>query len=166
MDFSDVINIRKSVRKYSSKEVEEEKLQGILKIINSAPSAGNLKSYRVIVVKDKETKEKLKDACLGQGFVSQAPVNLVFLADKNSGEHIQNRRPSTMVAGEKYGKRGAELYSIQDATIACSYAQLAAVEFGLSTVWVGAFEPEEVSKIINAKENEVPIAVLPLGYEG
>lgn len=165
MDFLEVINKRKSVRNYSSKEVEDEKIQEILKVIDSAPSAGNLKSYRVIVVKDKKTREKLTHAALGQEYILQAPVTLVFLADKRRGEAINKLRPDRIIAGQKYGKRGSDLYSVQDATIAASYAQLAAVQYGLSTVWIGAFHPEEVSRIINAKEGEEPIAILPLGYE-
>lgn len=165
MDFLDVIKNRHSVRSFSSKEVEEEKLQEILRVIDSAPSAGNLKSYRVVVVKDKEKKGLLSEAALNQTFVAEAPVTLVFLADKTTAASIQERRPGIIVAGQKYGKRGEELYSVQDATIAASYAQLAATNIGLSTVWVGAFHPEKVSKIIECKVTELPIAIIPLGYK-
>jgi site-specific recombinase XerC len=44
----------------------------------------------------------------------------------------------------KYRERGARLYAIQDATIACAFAMLAATALGLGTVWVGAFDDVRV----------------------
>ena len=157
MKFFEVIKNRTSIRSYSSKEIEEEKLQKILDVINSAPSAGNLQSYRVIVVKDKNQRNNLAASSLSmarktkQTFISEAPISLVFLAI-----------PST--SSIRYGKRGSSLYSIQDATIAAAYAQLAATSLGLSSVWVGSFNTENVSKLVNAKQDEIPIAIIPIGY--
>ncbi|MBT5710155.1 nitroreductase, partial [Candidatus Poribacteria bacterium] len=64
----------------------------------------------------------------------------------------------------KYGSRGADLYSVQDATIACAYAQLAATDLGLSSCWIGAFAPEPVAEAVNAPKHLTPVAMLPLGY--
>lgn len=152
MDFLDIIKKRHSVRSYSSQEVSEEKLQQLLSIVDNAPSAGGLKAYRIIIIRNKETREKLCSAALDQEFITEAPISLIFTA---------NHRISSM----KYGERGEELYSIQDATIAASYAQLAATYLGLSTVWVGAFDPKKVFEIAKCKEGETPIAIIPLGYE-
>ena len=76
---------------------------------------------------------------------------MVFCADQKEAE-------------SKYEQRGFELYSVQDATIACAYAQLAIAEEGLATVWVGGFDPLEVSRIIQAMPFEVPVAILPVGH--
>jgi len=64
----------------------------------------------------------------------------------------------------RYGKRGELLYAIQDATIACTFAMLAATALGLATVWVGAFDAGEVRRVIQAPEGIDPVAILPLGY--
>jgi nitroreductase len=56
------------------------------------------------------------------------------------------------------------LYCIQDATIACTYAMLAATALGLASVWVGAFDEQAVHKIICAEPGHRPIAMLPIGY--
>lgn len=65
----------------------------------------------------------------------------------------------------KYGKRGAELYAIQDATIAASFAMLSATNLGLSSCWVGGFDENEVKKILNIKSKYlIPIAILAIGY--
>ena len=67
-------------------------------------------------------------------------------------------------SGEKYGHRGESLYAIQDATIACAYAQLAAHDLGLAACWVGAFRTKDVQEVVNAAEDQMPVALLPLGY--
>jgi nitroreductase len=151
MEFYDVLDKRHSCRAYEDKAVETEKLQRILNAVQSAPSAGNLQAFKVYMVKDTDKKEALARAALDQEFIAHAPLALVFCADKNISEM-------------KYGERGMELYAFQDATIAAAYSQLAATEEGLATVWVGAFEPLEVSYLIDAQPQEVPVAIIPLGY--
>jgi nitroreductase len=150
MDFFDVVERRCSVRAYLDKPVEENKLQKVLHAAMQAPSAGNLQAYRIFVVKDYKIKNMLVDAALGQSFIAEAPIVLVFCALPEK-------------SAMKYGIRGLELYSLQDATIAASYAQLAAEALGLASCWVGAFDEESVKRVLNAK-NEKPIAIIPLGY--
>ena len=60
------------------------------------------------------------------------------------------------------GNRGKQLFSVQDATIAASYSQLAATALGLSSVWVGHFKEKAVAEIIKTKLR--PVVVLPIGY--
>jgi len=142
---------RKSVRTYKPDSVEKEKLEEILEAANSAPSAGNLKARKILVIENKETKRKLAEAAFGQSFVAEAPIVLVFVALPE-------------VSAGKYSERGQELYAIQDATISASFAWLQAVNLGLSSCWVGAFDEEEVRKILELDANERPIAILPIGY--
>ncbi len=150
MEFKDVLKNRHSFRAYSDKEVPPEKLKVILDAANSAPSAGNLQSYKVYVVRAKKIKGAIMQVAHEQECLVQAPLLLIFCADRNPGL--------------KYGDRGAELYSVQDATIAATYAQLAATAEGLGTVWVGAFDTLEVSRLLDADSHLVPVAILPIGY--
>ncbi len=151
MEFFNAIETRQSIRSFRKKDVEAEKLQTILQCAQAAPSAGNLQAYRILVVKDPDRKRALRRAALDQEFIDQAPAVLVFFQD-------QHRSAS------KYEGRGSSLYSIQDATIACAYAQLAAAALGLSSCWVGAFYPDPVARLANAPAGLVPIALLPIGY--
>ena len=150
MEFFDVVQNRHSIRSYSSKEVEEDKIKKILGAANSAPSAGNLQAYEIFVIRDKEKKNKIAKAAGEQEFVAEAPIVLVFCA------HPQLSR-------RKYGHRGEDLYSLQDATIAVAYSQLAAAALGLGCVWVGAFDENEVLRILEKKDLR-PVAILPIGY--
>jgi len=147
----EVFRKRRSVRSFLEREIEAEKLAEILGAAGSAPSAGNLKAREVIVVKDSETKKRLAEAAFGQDFLAGAPVVLVFFS-------VPSR------SARKYKKRGRDLYCIQDATIAASFAWLQAVMLGLSCCWVGAFEENQVKDILGIKEDWQPIALLPIGY--
>lgn len=151
MEFTDVVEHRFSVRKYKNKPVDEEKINRILKVIQKCPSAGNLQAFQVFLVQDEHTRLKLAAAAGGQDFIAEAPIALVFCAvpEKSS---------------IKYGVRGETLYSIQDATIACTFGMLAAVDNGLGSVWVGAFDVESVQNVIGCHKNTLPIAILPVGF--
>ena len=151
MEFFNALSARHSIRAYADIPVEEEKLDQILETVNQAPSAGNLQAYEVYVVTRAAQRKELAAAALGQNFIAQAPISLIFCA------HAAR-------SAEKYKQRGVDLYCLQDATIACTYAMLAATALGLSTVWVGAFDESKVSNIINAPKVHRPVAILPIGY--
>ncbi|RSN74338.1 nitroreductase family protein [Candidatus Methanodesulfokora washburnensis] len=56
------------------------------------------------------------------------------------------------------------LYSIQDATIAATYAMLSATALDLGTCWVGAFDDDKVREVVGASKDLVPVAVITIGY--
>jgi len=151
MEFIEVVKKRHSIRAFKDKEIEKEKLEKLLNVANSAPSAGNLQAYQIFLVKKSELKSALSNAAYGQDFIAQAPVNLVFCVDP-------------LRSARKYGKRGSELYAIQDATISAAYVHLAAVDLDLGSVIVGAFDEETVGKILNLPSIFRPIMILPVGY--
>jgi len=151
MDFYSVLKARHSVRAFSDKEVSNSQIEKIIGSFMLAPSAGNLQAYRVYYTKNPDLKKELAAACMEQECVEQASVVFIFCADKEQG-------------ASKYGERGYDFYSLQDATIAAAYAQLSTAAEGLGSVWVGAFDPLEVSRLINAEPHIVPVAVLPVGH--
>jgi len=151
MDFDQLTTQRQSVRNFQPKNVENEKINQILSLLNRAPSAGNLQAFCVYVITEPSKRAALAKAALNQEFIAQAPLDLVFCAVPERSE-------------PRYGNRGAALYSIQDATIACTFAMLAATELGLGSVWVGAFDEKKVAKVIDAPEQFRPVTILPIGY--
>ncbi|PWU78789.1 MAG: hypothetical protein DLM72_20810 [Candidatus Nitrosopolaris wilkensis] len=54
------------------------------------------------------------------------------------------------------------MFSVQAATIATAYAQLAVCALGLSAVWVGTFDKKKISKILKLPEHHIPISMLPI----
>src|SRR3989338_1395539 len=151
MEFFETVEARVSDREYVPKAVREKDIQKILHCACLATSAGNIQSYRIIIVRKKKDREILAQASHKQMFMESAPVYLAFLSDK------RRNKP-------KYGSRGSEFFSIQDATIAAAYAQLAATALGLGTVWIGGFDDAAVAKALRAKKYERPVGILPLGY--
>jgi nitroreductase len=153
MEFTDVIRKRHSIRTFTDQAVEAEKLQQILETANLAPSAGNLQAYEIYVVTDAKKRDSLSCAALAQDYIAKAPVALVFCTHPERTEG-------------RYTERGVRLYTVQDATIACSFAMLAATNLGLGCVWVGTFDEKVVRMIIGAPEGQVPVVILPIGYPG
>jgi nitroreductase len=153
MEFLRLIEERHSMRSYTPALVEEQKLQTILAAANRAPSAGNKQGYEIYVVRSREQRQALVKAAGDQEFLAEAPLVLIFCAN-----------PTRLV--EWYQKRGTTLYAIQDATIACTFAMLAASDLGLCTVWVGAFDEQSVRKVANIPSELRPVAMLPIGVAG
>ncbi len=149
-NFFDLIDTRHSIRAYKDKALPDDTVDKILSAANKAPSAKNLQSYRIFVVQKKEDKKKLMTAAHDQDFIERASVVLIFCADLNSAKDA--------------GIRGIELYSIQDATIACTYSQLAAHALGLSSVWVGSFDENMVHKLFPIDKNFKPVSMLIVGF--
>jgi nitroreductase len=151
MDFAELVEERHSIRAYADREVEPDKLNSILQAARRSPTAGNLQAYRIAIVREPSLRRTLAQAALNQEFIAQAPVVLVFLADAPT-------------SSTKYGRRGETLYAVQDATIACAYAQLAACDAGLGSCWVGAFHEGQVRDALGVAPHLRPVALLPLGY--
>ena len=70
MDLFEAIRTRRSVRKYSDKPVEDDKLQAVLEAVRMAPSWANMQCWRLVVVKDKAVKETLSDLSYVESYFS------------------------------------------------------------------------------------------------
>jgi nitroreductase len=147
MDVAEAIRKRRSIRSYSSKPVEDSKLNLILESARLAPSASNRQEWRFIVVKDKEKRQKLCEAAKGQKFVEEAPVVIACCAETDN--HVMSC--------------GQLTYPI-DVAIAMTNMTLKAVEEGLGTCWVGAFYEDKVKETLGIPEHIRVVELLPLGY--
>ncbi|MEM3445689.1 MAG: nitroreductase family protein [Thermoplasmata archaeon] len=150
MELMEAITTRRSVRKFQEKDVAEEIVEKLVEIGNLAPSAGNLQARDFIVVRERSTREALARAALNQEFVAEAPVDIVLCTNERKIK--------------RYGTRGTTLYTYQDTAAAAMLIMLAALEYGLGTCWVGAFDEEAVRKILQIPEYARPVIILPLGY--
>jgi nitroreductase len=150
MDISIAVKERRSIRRYIKKEIPEDLIDKLIEALIWAPSAGNLQSRKFLIIKDEETKRRLAAAALNQSFIAEAPLAIVCCADARIGLH--------------YGRRGVELYSIQDVSASIMAMMLVAHENELGTCWVGAFREEEASKILDLPRTLRPVAIVPVGY--
>jgi nitroreductase len=150
MDLKEAIKNRHSVRRFSNKKLPKELISEILEYAHLAPSAGNLQARDFIIVDDENQKINLAKASLDQMFMAEAPVNIVVCANLN--------RISP------YGYRGKGLYCIQDSAAAVEHILLLAVDKGLSACWIGAFDEDAVSQILELPPHIRPVAIIPIGY--
>jgi nitroreductase len=147
MDVMEAIRKRKSVRKYLNKKVEEDKLFAVLEAGRLAPSASNRQEWRFIIVRDQSSKKKLAEAANNQGFIAEASI--VIAACAETDEHVMSC--------------GQACYPI-DVAIALDHITLAAVELGLGTCWIGAFDEKKVKQILEIPSEVRVVALMPLGY--
>ncbi len=161
MDTIEAIQTRRSVRKFSDRPVEPEKLQMVLEAARSAPSWANMQCWRFVVVQDGEVKARiselsfLADYFASKGYKSnparkalaQAPVVIVACADP----------------GRSGSLRGQEYY-LTDVGIASENLMLAAHAVGLGSVFVGVFDEEELRDLLHIPSTVRIVGLLPLGY--
>ena len=151
LDVLSAIRERRSTRNFLDREVTESEIRKIIECGTLAPSAGDLQPWEFVVVRDQRRKGALAQAAYDQDFIAEAPVVIVVLA---------NQARSAVV----YGRRGSELYAIQDTAAAIQNMLLAAWDMGLGSCWVGAFDEGAVSEIVGAGPRIKPVAIIPMGY--
>ena len=150
MDTIKAIRERRSIRKYLDKDVKLEVVSEILDAGGYAPSAGNMQNWRFLVVKDREKREKIADACLGQRWMNQAPVHLIVCNDNKDIKRLY--------------KRKGERYSVQNCAVAMQNILLAAFDKGLGSCLVGAFNGDKIRSLLHIPD-DIPIeGVITLGY--
>lgn len=151
MEFADVIAARRSVRHFDTKrDVPEADIKALLEAAVVAPTAGNIQPWRFTVVRSLAAREQLA-AALRQRWATAAPVIIVVSLDP---------RP----CAARYGDRGEQLYGIQDTAAAVENILLAAVDRGLASCWIGAFDEIAVRDALGITAPVTPVAVLPVGY--
>ena len=82
MELEKYFKNRRTIRKYSSREVSDELLQNIIGQASHAPTTGNMQLYSVVVTRSKEGKEKLSPAHFNQPSVLGSSVVLTFCFGK------------------------------------------------------------------------------------
>lgn len=138
MDFTKVVEKRRSIRRYKPDPVPDDLIKEILESARVAPSAGNRKPCHFIIVKDAERKKAmgLRD------WAVEAPVIVVGCADSSL----------------------SPTWHLVDFAIAFEHIILAATNLGLGTCWQGRLEDERIKKILNIPAPIKVVAVTSLGY--
>lgn len=147
MPFLNLARSRYSVRNYSSRKVEKEKIMQILAAAQLAPSAVNYQPSRFIVVTEEKLKEKLA-AAYSRDWFKAAPVIIAACGD----HQVSWKR--------KDGKDHCDI----DVAIAVDHLTLAAASLGLGTCWVCAFDAERAHRALGLPAHLEVIALIPLGY--
>lgn len=147
MEYSEVIEKRYSVRKYSEKPVEKEKLDKVLNAGRIAPTAGNSQRQRILVVQSKDALERMH-TCTPCHF--DAPVVLLVCYTRN-----ENPRKGEWSNGD-FGR--------VDASIVLTHMMLQAADLGLGSCWVGMYKQELLRECFNIPDRYEILSIMPIGY--
>jgi len=145
MDFISIAKKRCSVRSYTARKVETEKLDKILEAAHVAPTAANLQPVHLIVVQNEEGLAKISKAANIYG----APLAVIVCADKDKAWV----RPFDK-------KQTGDI----DASILTDHMMLEATELGLGSVWICYFKPDVIRKEFALPDNLEPVNILAIGY--
>jgi len=142
------ISKRRSIRNYKHKEIEKEKLERIKKAGQLAPTARNIQGWKIIIVEDKDMRDKLVDAASPhQPFLKDASAILVACST-NPDYIMRCGHPAFLI----------------DLSIVLDHISLQAVKEGLGTCWIGSFYQEKAKKILNIPDNFKIVQLMSLGY--
>ena len=156
------IHTRRTIRKYSDREVSEELLNRLLKEAARTQTMGNLQLYSVIVTRSKEMKARLSPAHFNQPMVKEAPVVLTICADFNR---------TSFWAKCRKAEPGYDnfLSFINAATDALLYTQTLCNlmdEEGLGYCYLGTtvYQPQQIIDILQLPKLVMPVATLTIGW--
>jgi nitroreductase len=152
MELDEVVRKRKMIRQYRpDRPIPDYITAKLIENAHRAPSAGHTQVQEFIIVKDPSIKSKLGEAALGQSQVYDAAILIIVCSN-------------TSRSVSRYGRRGKDFYSIIDGAFASMLLLLTSVNEGIGACFVGAFEDEKVSKILELPEHVKPIGIITLGY--
>ena len=156
------IKDRKTIRKYSDKEVPNSLLHQLLTEAERTPTMGNLQLYSVVVTRSEEMKRQLAPAHFNQPMVTEAPVVLTFCADYRRTTTWANNRQAT----PGYDNFLSFLNAATDALLFCqSFCNLAEAQ-GLGTCFLGTtvYQPQLIIDTLHLPQLVMPVATITLGW--
>ena len=151
MDVFEAIKNRRSVRDYDAdKQVPQELIEKIVEAARWAPSAGNRQPVEIVVVTDKEKRERMASVSGYAPYLKDSPVALVVCVNqKKYTKGYENAR---------------EFYTPMDASAAIQNMMLAAHALGLGSCWDSVFDKKVVRELVDIPEDVEPFAIIALGY--
>jgi len=157
LNFIELITKRQSVRKYSDKAVEKEKIELCIEAARIAPSASNSQPWKFIVVDKPELKNKVANATFSKlvsfnKFALEAPIIIAIVLEKP--------RLITQVGGALKKKE----FPLIDLGITAEHFCLQAAEVGLGTCMLGWFNHKKIKNLLNIPKGKTIGLIITLGY--
>lgn len=148
--YDDVLSFfmkRRSIRSYTQKPVEQEKIDILLKAAMSAPSACNTQPWEIIVSYEQETLDEIKNALPMARY--NAPCAIT-------------------ICGNTHLCRSTKQMWVQDCSAAMQNIMLAATALGLGSLWIGVYGTEpfvkKIMSIMNLPDHVIPLGIAYIGY--
>ncbi len=167
------IKERRSIRRFEDQDVDQTKIEQILRAATWAPSANNHQPWKFVVVRSKETKEKVLNAFLDRmrdyfeshdipldrirafwSGIFDAPVHIFAFCDTSAVDMEVDFEETQM------------LWSTQGVSAACQNILLAAHALGLGSVWTGASlaVEDQIKDMLAVPKGVRLMTVIAIGY--
>jgi len=144
---------RRSIREYKDKAVSDDLIKEVIDAARLAPSGNNAQPSEYLVIKNSETKNKLREnRIFAQDFVYKAPVIIVCCTN-----------PDAFVKSHKFDDYN-NTRAVRDISIASSYLVLRATELGLGTCYIGWLDKEKIKGVLGIPKKCLVPYVITLGY--
>ncbi|MFA5479627.1 MAG: nitroreductase family protein [Candidatus Muiribacteriota bacterium] len=139
---------RRSIRKYKNTEVEEEKIEMLLKAGMSAPSAKGTEPWHFFVIRNREILKKLSQIHPYAKMLENAPMAILVCFDEENEE--------------------ARDWFVQDLSAATENILVMATELDLGSVWLGVYPREDrvegIKKLMGFEDDFLPFSLIAVGY--
>ena len=149
MDIFKAILNRRSIRKYSHKQIPEKAINDLLKSAMYAPSAMNYQSWQFIVVTERQKLNEILNVIPHAEMLKSSQAAILICGDLNLDKNVD--------------------YLQQNCSAATQNLMLAAYGLGLGSCWIGVYPVKEIisglQNLFNLPEYVLPISLVSLGYQ-
>jgi nitroreductase len=151
MEFYDVVEGRKSIKKFKNTPINAEKLSRMINAAMMSPSWKNKTSYKFILVDEKNELEQISKAIMNKDnsaaqSIIDSPMTAVIVADPNASGEVENKE-----------------YYLVDSAIAMEHFVLSATNEGYGTCWIAAIDEVIIKKTLSIPQNYKVVAITPVG---
>jgi nitroreductase/NAD-dependent dihydropyrimidine dehydrogenase PreA subunit len=143
-NFYKLSRAKRSIRRYKSKIVPHQLIEKVFNVMRYAPSGGNTRLWRYLIISDPEKIEELSDAIVKamyryRGFESEDEA---LKSIKSRGRNVFFNAPHLIVLYYETVEKIGTIIGLRgnDAGIALTYGMLAAETLGLGTCWIGGLQ--------------------------
>jgi len=155
------IKLRRSIRKYVDKPVDDEKILRLLENARLAPSGSNTQPWHFIIIRDEEIKKRIARVSHNQKWMLSAPVFIACVAD------IRSRiKPGIEIILDEESLQNELKQIIRDTAIAVEHIVLEAINEGLGTCWVAWFIQNEIRPILGLSNDKYVLSIITIGFPG
>lgn len=183
MEYSEVVTSRRSVHQYADEDLPTDVVESIFERVRHAPSSYNLQPWEFLVLTDDENRQKLREAAYDQAHVTDAPVAVVVLGNKDPAAHADavlddwvakgylpnaDARDGVMESIEGMAalpERERRVWTVRSSTIAATELMNAAWDEGVATCPMGGFDPDGVLEAFDIDGSQYePVMLVTMGY--
>lgn len=182
MQFTDLLQARRSVHEYSDEEIDQETLESIFESATLAPSGYNLQPWEFLVLRDDDRKAALREVANDQEHVETADTTVVVLGNTDPMAHAEpvfddwlakGYLPNEDVRDAVLGNVEAmsqmpeterRVWATRSTALAAMTVMYAARDHGVASCPMEGFDSEALVDSFDIPEGYEPVMLITLGY--